>query len=189
MSSGEFNTPSIFWRSSPPGIDLLALILPNPNHPLAPVALQTWLAALPNGYLENVASMPLAGLAVLVIAWSAGWRPSKWWFGLAIMFGLLALGPFVHVAGANTYVPGPWALLRYVPLIGLAHTPARFAVLLMLALAVMFAAAAMATVAISVLLTAPADLAFAAAQGDSSRLWRALLSAIADALSALLQYL
>jgi len=57
------------------------------------------------------------------------------------------------------------------------------------AAAVMFAAAAMATVAISVLLTAPADLAFAAAQGDSSRLWRALLSAIADALSGLLQYL
>jgi hypothetical protein len=54
---------------------------------------------------------------------------------------------------------------------------------------VMLAAAAMATAAISVLLTAPADLAYAAAQGDPSHLWKALLSAIADALSALLQYL
>ena len=43
---------------------------------------------------------------------------------MIVVFGLLALGPFVHVAGINTYVPGPWALLRYVPLIGLVHTPA-----------------------------------------------------------------
>ena len=57
------------------------------------------------------------------------------------------------------------------------------------AAAVMFAAAAMAAAAISVLLTAPVDLALAAAQGDSSRLWRTLLSVLADAISSLLQYL
>ena len=57
------------------------------------------------------------------------------------------------------------------------------------AAAVMFAASAMAAVAISVLLTAPADLALAAAQGDSSRLWRTLLSVLADAIASLLQYL
>ena len=57
------------------------------------------------------------------------------------------------------------------------------------AAAVMFAAAAMAAAAISVLLTAPADLAFAAAQGDPSRLWRMILNVIGDAISALLQYL
>jgi hypothetical protein len=45
-----------------------------------------------------------------------------------VAFGLLALGPFVHIAGLNTYVPGPWALLRYVPVVGLVHTPARFAI-------------------------------------------------------------
>ena len=38
--------------------------------------------------------------------------------GITIGFGLLALGPFVHVAGVNTYLPTPWTLLRYVPLIG-----------------------------------------------------------------------
>ena len=57
------------------------------------------------------------------------------------------------------------------------------------AAAVMFAAAAMAATAISVLLTAPADLALAAAQGDSSRLWRTILSVVADAIASLLQYL
>ena len=57
------------------------------------------------------------------------------------------------------------------------------------AAAVMVVAAAMAAAAISVLLTAPADLAYAAAQGDPSRLWRTIFTVIADAISALLQYL
>jgi hypothetical protein len=141
MSRGEFTTPNIFWRSSPPGVDVAALLLPNPNHPLAPHAIEAWLTSRPNGYLENVASIPLVILGVLILSWRTGWRPSRWWMGLALLFGALALGPFVHVAGTNTYVPGPWAFLRYVPLVGLAHTPARFAVVLMLALAVMTAAA------------------------------------------------
>jgi hypothetical protein len=141
LSGGDFNTPSIFWRSSPPGVDALALLLPNPNQPLVPAAIASWLTSRPNGYLENVASVPLTLMAVLLIAWRMGWRPSRWWFGLAALFGCLALGPFVHIAGVNTYVPGPWAFLRYVPLIGLAHTPARFSVVLMLALAVITATA------------------------------------------------
>jgi hypothetical protein len=60
---------------------------------------------------------------------------------LAVTFGALALGPFIHIAGMNTYNPGPWALLRYVPMLGLARTPARFSVVMMLAVAVLFAAA------------------------------------------------
>jgi hypothetical protein len=141
LTRGEFTVPNIFWRSSPPGVDVAALLLPNPNHPLAPAVLEAWLTARPNGYLENVASIPLVVLGVLLIAWRTGWRPSRWWLGLALLFGALALGPFVHIAGANTHIPGPWAFLRYVPLIGLAHTPARFAVVLMLALSVMAATA------------------------------------------------
>lgn len=138
---GDFDTPAIFWRSSPPGIDLLALVLPNPNHPLAPEALAEWLTSRPQAYIENVASLPYVALAILFFAWRAGWRPSRWWVGLSAMFGLLALGPFIHVAGLNTYVPGPWALLRYVPLIGLVHTPARFAILLTLCVAILVAQA------------------------------------------------
>lgn len=141
LTAGDFTTPEIFWRSSPPGVDVLAWFLPNPNHPLTPVAVQEWVYARPNGYLENVASIPLVLLALLLVCWRGGWRPSRWWIGLTVLVGALALGPFVHVAGVNTHVPGPWAFLRYVPLVGLAHTPARFSVVLMLALAVMGASA------------------------------------------------
>ena len=85
--------------------------------------------------------VPLVVVTVLLITWRMGWRPSRWWTALAITFGALALGPFVHIAGMNTFVPGPWALLRYVPVLGLARTPARFSVVMMLAVAVLFAAA------------------------------------------------
>ena len=32
----------VYWRSSPPGLDLLSLILPKPNNPLAPTAQTEW---------------------------------------------------------------------------------------------------------------------------------------------------
>jgi hypothetical protein len=131
----------IYWRSSPPGIDLLSLLLPNPNHPLAPSAVTEWFLSRPNGYVENVASIPVLLLAVIGWAWWTGWRPSRWWVGLAALFGALALGPFVQVAAVNTFVPGPWALLRYVPILGLARAPTRFTVVMILALAVLFATA------------------------------------------------
>jgi hypothetical protein len=139
IANGEFDTPKVFWRSSPSGIDLLALMLPNPNHPMAPQAFTTWLSKRPQGFIENVASLPYVALAILFLAWRAGWRPSRWWLGVSVFFGLLALGPFIHVAGINTHVPGPWALLRYVPVIGLVHTPARFAILFTLCVAVVVA--------------------------------------------------
>jgi hypothetical protein len=125
LINGEFDTPKIFWRSSPSGIDLLALFLPNPNHPLAPDAIAQWLTKRPQAYIENVASIPYVALIAMFVAWRAGWRPSRWWLGLSATFGLLALGPFIHVAGFNTYIPGPWAFLRYVPVVGLVpHTGA-----------------------------------------------------------------
>ena len=78
---------------------------------------------------------------IAVAVWRAGYRPRAGWIWLTAGFAALALGPFVYIAGINTYVPGPWALLRYVPLIGAARTPTRFAVVAALGLAVLFAGA------------------------------------------------
>ena len=139
--TGNLVVPGTPWRSSPAGVDLLALVLPNPNHPLTPDWIAGWLRSFPGGFLEGVVSIPFVVVAVLIIAWRTGWRPSRWWAALAVVFGAVALGPFVHVAGINTYIPGPWAVLRYVPLLGLARTPSRFSVVMMLAVAVLFAVA------------------------------------------------
>jgi hypothetical protein len=141
LTAGEFRSPGVLWRSSPGGVDLLALVLPNPNHPLTPQVIADWLTTFQGGYHEAVVSIPLVAIVTLVVAWKRGWRASRWWTALAIGFGALALGPFVHVGATNTYVPGPWALLRFVPIIGLTRMPTRFSVVMMLAVAVLFAAA------------------------------------------------
>jgi hypothetical protein len=141
IADGRWDPERVFWRSSPRGVDLAAFVLPNPNYPLAPDALRQWLTPRPDAYFENVASLTFVALAVIFVAWRTGWRIPRLWGGLAVVFGALALGPFLQVAGANTHVPGPWAFLRYVPVIGLARTPTRFTVVLMLAVAILFAGA------------------------------------------------
>jgi hypothetical protein len=141
IAENRFDGQRTLWRSSPRGVDLVAFVLPNPNHPFSPDALRAWLTPRPDMYLENVVSIPLVAIAVLLVAWRAGWRLPRLWSGMAVLFALLALGPFVHIAGANTYVPGPWAFLRYVPIVGLARSPGRFSVVVVLMIAVLFGVA------------------------------------------------
>jgi hypothetical protein len=137
--------PPVLWRSSAPGLDLISFLLPNPNHPLAPQALVNWFAHEPGRFEENVASLPLVGFAVLIAAvWLARFRPSRLWLTITIGFASLALGPFLRIAGFTTFIPTPWALLRYLPLIGEARMPPRFAVLVVLGFAALFASALVA---------------------------------------------
>lgn len=139
---GRVVNPPVFWRSSPRGVDVVAMVTPNPNHPMAPAALREWLSQLTrDGYLENVASVPLTALLVIILAWRVGWRATAPGAAIALGFGLLALGPFVRVAGLETYVPGPWAFLRYLPIVGFARSPSRFFVFAMVGVAALFAAA------------------------------------------------
>jgi hypothetical protein len=141
-AEGRMVNAPVFWRSSPPGVDLVSLFLPNPNHPLAPGALFDWVSSQPGQFEENVASIPWLALLVLVGAWKyAGYRGPRVWTAIALFSASLAVGPFLRIAGLETYVPTPWAFLRYAPLVGEARMPARFAVLVVLAAAVLFAGA------------------------------------------------
>ena len=140
-AQGRLESSPVYWRSSPRGVDVLALLTPNPNHPFVPSLLRAWLEPATDHYFENVVSLSLVGLILIAVALWKGWRPSRWWALLTVLFGSLALGPFVHIAGVNTAFPGPWALLRFVPVIGLARTPGRFAVMLSLVFAVLAAVA------------------------------------------------
>ncbi len=133
----------IYWRSSPPGVDLLALVMPNPNSPVFGAPFKAWIEAQRvDGFAELTGAMSLVTLLVIGVALWTGWRPQRRrWLWMPVVFALFALGPFVHVAGLNTHVPGPWALLRYVPIIGLARSPSRFVVLVAMLVAVLFALA------------------------------------------------
>ena len=139
LADGGILHKPIYWRSSPPGVDLLALFMPNPNHPLFGAPWRSWLSSATGDYLENVSAFTIVAIAVVAVAvWRLHFRPPVLWVALTVLFTSLALGPFVHVAGTNTFLPGPWALLRYVPLISAARVPARFAIPAMLGVSMLF---------------------------------------------------
>lgn len=139
---GHSPAAPVYWRSSAPGVDLLAFLLPNPVSPLVGGASRTWLQGLPNGFVENTASLPLVALFTIGLALRSGrYFLPRFWTVFALASACLSLGPFVHIAGVNTYIPGPWALVRYLPIVGLARMPGRLAVLVVMALAVIFSLA------------------------------------------------
>jgi hypothetical protein len=140
--AGDFDPPSVLWRSSPAGVDLLAFVMPNPGHALFGERFAGWLNRLrPDGYVENAAALSLTGLFVVLLAARRGAPPPRGWLQLTLFFAACALGPFVSVGGYNTALPTPWTLLRYVPGVGLARAPTRFAVVALLGFALLFAAA------------------------------------------------
>lgn len=142
VADGRWVSPTIFWRSSPRGVDLLALVTPNPNHPVMRALFGDGQAAAPTLFVEYTASLSLVamGLVAAAAVW-ARFRPRAVFVWLTVGFAALAVGPFIYVAGANTHIPGPWALLRYVTPIGLARMPSRFAIVSSLGLALLMAGA------------------------------------------------
>ena len=142
IAEGRFVTPDIFWRSSPRGVDLLAFITPNPLHPIVRSFTENPQLTRPTWFVEYTASLSLVAIAIIAFAvMRAGYRPRKGWWVVTIGFALLALGPFIYIAGVNTYIPGPWALLRYAPGFGLARMPSRFTIVAVLGTAVLFTGA------------------------------------------------
>jgi len=142
VADGQFVSPRIFWRSSPRGVDLLSFVTPNPQHPISRWLFEDPLALKPTIFVEYTASLSLVALAIIVLAiCGARYRPRKRWLTITIGFALLSLGPFIYLAGFNTHVPGPWALMRYVPVVGLARTPTRFAVVASIGVSVLMAGA------------------------------------------------
>jgi hypothetical protein len=92
----------------------------------------------PDAFPEFVGSFSLVAVALVAVGLWQRLLPRVWVIFTAV-FVWLSLGPFVHVAGVNTNIIGPWALLRYVPVIGMARSPARFAIVAALGLSLLAA--------------------------------------------------
>lgn len=140
---GRWVTAPILWRSSPPGIDAVALLLPNPTNALWGNLSRDLLSAWrPDAFPEHVGSLSLVALAAVAGLYLARRRwPSGagLWVGFTAASVLLSLGPFLTIAGHTTGVPGPWSLLRFVPVLSWARAPSRFAVLATLGLCILLA--------------------------------------------------
>jgi len=142
VAERDYAPPRIHWRSSPKGVDALAFFMPNPNHRLFGGPGHDWLRReRADGFEENAAALTLVAPLVIAAAFWPRRRLPRRWTLLALFFALLALGPFVWIGGVNTRIPTPWALLRYVPVIGFVRSPARFAVVVMMLLSALFALA------------------------------------------------
>jgi hypothetical protein len=138
LSDRPWVAPRTLWRSSPPGLDLLAFLVPNPTSSWLGWVASGWLSSMPGGFVEHVGSIPwTATFAIAVAVLYAGLRLPRYWIWFTAAAALLAMGPFVTVAGWQTYVPTPWAVLRYFPVIGAARMPTRFSILVMLGVAAM----------------------------------------------------
>ncbi len=81
---------------------------------------------------------PLLILAAMIAAWQ--WRRPlvRAATVVAVVFGLLSLGPTITVYGTNTPIPGPLRLLDHLPLLN-AVVPGRFALMVIPALGVLLA--------------------------------------------------
>lgn len=143
--TGTFVEPAVYWRSSPAGVDLAAFVAPSPMHPVWGEAVRTWLDRLhPAGFAEYTPSLSLTALCLVAAALLLRLRLPRRWLVATGLCAACALGPFVHVFGVNTFVPGPWAILRYVPVIAWARSPSRFALVAAIGVGVLAAHALVA---------------------------------------------
>jgi hypothetical protein len=140
VRDGGYVSPRVLWRSSAPGVDFTTVFLGHPWHALTGDGTRLIISRLSIDLVEQGAWVGL--VALLVIGWSrprSSSGPSFIWVVLALVFSVLAAGPFLRVAGVDTGLPLPWALLRYVPILSNARIPGRAIVVVALAVAMLFA--------------------------------------------------
>jgi hypothetical protein len=128
--------------------DLLAFFVPSPRNPLfGKLTGSLYERFTGNPYEQTVyLGYVLLALAALGLVTSARGKTRLFVVAGAVAF-VLALGPFLHVAGHSRFaiegetvsVPLPYLLLRYIPFVRGARVPSRFTELLVFALIVLAA--------------------------------------------------
>ncbi len=135
-------------------LDLLAFLAPAPTNPallslgLMP-ALSTQILPRLDSLDEGVAYLSVAGIILSALGLMKWWGArTRLWLWLALVSGVLALGPLLKVGGElaiydtgrqSSYIVLPYALLSRVPLLSWGRTTARLAQTLMLAMSILSA--------------------------------------------------
>ena len=120
--------------------DLLGYLVPTRLHPL----FGDWVATLP--FPNDKGQHVFLGYSALLLALTGFWvavrRPASrslgWLWGVsALLFFWLTLGPTVRWVGADTGLPGPFAMLSQLPFFSGNRYPSRYSVMLMATVAVL----------------------------------------------------
>ncbi len=120
--------------------DAVAFFVPPAAHPLAPEALGVlynkfgatpWEATVFLGYV----AMILAGYAIYKLSWNK----TGLWVITGLIFGVLSLGPRLHVMGKIMFpaLPMPYWLIQWIPFFNVSSGPSRFIVMVFISLAVL----------------------------------------------------
>jgi hypothetical protein len=126
--------------------DLLAFFLPSPYHALWGSLVEPIYARFIGNIFEQTVYIGYVVLALALIAVvKAHQAETRVWTLCAIIFFVLALGPFLHINGkdlfslgeATLYIPLPHLLFGFIPVLKQARGASRFDVMLMLSLAVL----------------------------------------------------
>ena len=129
--------------------DLVGMVTPTALHP---VFGEDWVTALRD---VETGDSPFADINTVFVGWVTlalallgafvGGRRSRAWTAIALLAGVLALGPLLQIAGQSLFdldglqvtVPLPYILLHYLPFIKGFRAPSRFSIDLMQAMAVL----------------------------------------------------
>jgi hypothetical protein len=127
--------------------DLLAFVTPSEMHPLW----GAWAAGIANNFSTTTSErlifagfIPLALGIFIAIRWQRK-LAVKFWSLIALVFLVLALGPYLHIGGkiisiGGWQIPMPYLLLYHtVPFIGLTRSLSRYDLMVMLALGILAA--------------------------------------------------
>lgn len=109
----------------------ISFFIPSSQHPI----LGAWASSLTDAN-TSYAFIGWAALALALIGLyvKRASPAARFWFVAASLFALLMLGSTLYIGGVNTNIPMPFALLRLIPFVNANRYPARFNVMLMLAL-------------------------------------------------------
>jgi len=117
-------------------VDVLGWLVPGEVSLWGPVTAPIW-RRFGSYAEESGAYLGLIPIAIVALGLRAGVRTIVPWVTGAAIFAILALGPWLHVAGLVSFVPLPYFVLSSViPLVALAGVPARFMAMAFLGVAV-----------------------------------------------------
>jgi hypothetical protein len=120
--------------------DLLGFISPSPDNPIL-----GWLSLaghFTGKQAENVIYVGLVAACLALYGFVKGRREMRsvsFWLLSGAFFGILALGPDIHILGREFKVPMPFVLFDYVPVLKNLRAPSRFYFIVMLSVAVLSA--------------------------------------------------